>query len=418
MDRERNQVVVVGGGAAGMIAAAAAADSGRRVIILEKNEKLGKKLYITGKGRCNVTNACERDKFFENIVSNPKFLYSAFHELDNFGVMALLENNGCNLKTERGERVFPVSDHASDVTAAFQRLLRKKGVEVRLHCAVRGIESKEGQAAGVILADGSAIPAEAVIVATGGLSYRTTGSTGDGHRMAEELGHRVKACEPALVPLVIREECCKKLQGLSLKNVSLTMSCGKKKLYQGFGEMLFTHYGVSGPLVLSASSFLGKRKGEEELLLTVDLKPALSEEQLDKRILRDFEENLNRQFKNALNGLYPSKLISVMIERSGIDPEKKVHEITRQERRRLSELTKAFTLHVREKRGFDEAVITQGGVSVKEINPSTMESRLVRGLYFAGEVLDLDGLTGGFNLQIAWSTGYLAGISCARKGKE
>ena len=418
MDRERNQVVVVGGGAAGMIAAAAAADSGRRVINLEKNEKLGKKLYITGKGRCNVTNACERDKFFENIVSNPKFLYSAFHELDNFGVMALLENNGCNLKTERGERVFPVSDHASDVTAAFQRLLRKKGVEVRLHCAVRGIESKEGQAAGVILADGSAIPAEAVIVATGGLSYRTTGSTGDGHRMAEELGHRVKACEPALVPLVIREECCKKLQGLSLKNVSLTMSCGKKKLYQGFGEMLFTHYGVSGPLVLSASSFLGKRKGEEELLLTVDLKPALSEEQLDKRILRDFEENLNRQFKNALNGLYPSKLISVMIERSGIDPEKKVHEITRQERRRLSELTKAFTLHVREKRGFDEAVITQGGVSVKEINPSTMESRLVRGLYFAGEVLDLDGLTGGFNLQIAWSTGYLAGISCARKGKE
>lgn len=418
MDRERNQVVVVGGGAAGMIAAAAAADSGRRVIILEKNEKLGKKLYITGKGRCNVTNACERDKFFENIVSNPKFLYSAFHELDNFGVMALLEDNGCNLKTERGERVFPVSDHASDVTAAFQRLLRKKGVEVRLHCAVRGIESKEGQAAGVILEDGSAIPAEAVIVATGGLSYRTTGSTGDGHRMAEELGHRVKACEPALVPLVIREECCKKLQGLSLKNVSLTMSCGKKKLYQGFGEMLFTHYGVSGPLVLSASSFLGKRKGEEELLLTVDLKPALSEEQLDKRILRDFEENLNRQFKNALNGLYPSKLISVMIERSGIDPEKKVHEITRQERRRLSELTKAFTLHVREKRGFDEAVITQGGVSVKEINPSTMESRLVRGLYFAGEVLDLDGLTGGFNLQIAWSTGYLAGISCARKGKE
>lgn len=418
MNIEKDQAVVIGGGAAGMMAAAAAAENGRRVILLEKNEKLGKKIYITGKGRCNVTNACERDKFFENIVSNPKFLYSAFHELDNFGVMALLENNGCNLKTERGERVFPVSDHASDVTAAFQRLLRKKGVEVRLHCAVRGIESKEGQAAGVILADGSAIPAEAVIVATGGLSYRTTGSTGDGHRMAEELGHRVKACEPALVPLVIREECCKKLQGLSLKNVSLTMSCGKKKLYQGFGEMLFTHYGVSGPLVLSASSFLGKRKGEEELLLTVDLKPALSEEQLDKRILRDFEENLNRQFKNALNGLYPSKLISVMIERSGIDPEKKVHEITRQERRRLSELTKAFTLHVREKRGFDEAVITQGGVSVKEINPSTMESRLVRGLYFAGEVLDLDGLTGGFNLQIAWSTGYLAGISCARKGKE
>lgn len=418
MDMGKNQVVVVGGGAAGMIAAVAAADSGRRVIILEKNEKLGKKLYITGKGRCNVTNACERDKFFENIVSNPKFLYSAFHELDNYALMALLEDNGCHLKTERGERVFPVSDHASDVTAAFQGLLRKKEVEVRLRCAAQGIESAEGQVTGVRLADDSVIPAESVIVATGGLSYQTTGSTGDGHRMAEELGHKIKECEPALVPLAVTEDWCKKLQGLSLKNVSLHMSCGKKKLYEGFGEMLFTHYGVSGPLVLSASSFLGKRKGEEEVLLTVDLKPALSEDQLDKRILRDFEENLNRQFKNALNGLYPSKLISVMIERSGIDPEKKVHEITRQERRRLVELTKAFSLHVSEKRGYDEAVITQGGVSVKEVNPSTMESKLVKGLYFAGEVLDLDGLTGGFNLQIAWSTGYLAGISCAGQGKE
>ncbi len=418
MRTENDQVVVVGGGAAGMIAAAAAADSGRRIIILEKNEKLGKKLYITGKGRCNVTNACERDVFFENIVSNPKFLYSAFHELDNYGLMALLENNGCHLKTERGGRVFPVSDHASDVTAAFQRLLKKKGVEVRLCCAARGIESADGHVTGVKLADGSVLPAESVIVATGGLSYRTTGSTGDGHRMAEELGHRVKACEPALVPLVVMEDWCERLQGLSLRNVSLTMSCGKKKLYQGFGEMLFTHYGVSGPLVLSASSFFGKKKGEEALLLSVDLKPALSEEQLDRRILRDFEEQENRQFKNALNGLYPSKLLSVMIERSGIHPEKKVHEITRQERRQLLELTKAFTLHVREKRGYDEAVVTQGGVSVKEVNPSTMESKLVRGLYFAGEVLDLDGLTGGFNLQIAWSTGYLAGISCAGRKKE
>ncbi len=418
MNREKDQVVVVGGGAAGMIAAVAAADSGRRVVILEKNEKLGKKIYITGKGRCNVTNACERDKFFENIVSNPKFLYSAFHELDNYALMALLENNGCHLKTERGERVFPVSDHASDVTAAFQRLLQKKGVEVRLRCTAQGIACADGWVTGVRLTDGSVIPAGSVIVATGGLSYQTTGSTGDGHRMAAELGHKVKACEPALVPLAVTEDWCKKLQGLSLKNVSLTMSCGKKKLYQGFGEMLFTHYGVSGPLVLSASSFCGKRKGEEALLLSVDLKPALSEEQLDKRILRDFEENLNRQFKNALNGLYPSKLISVMIERSGIDPEKKVHEITRPERRRLVGLTKAFTLHVSGKRGYDEAVITQGGVAVKEVTPSTMESKLVRGLYFAGEVLDLDGLTGGFNLQIAWSTGYLAGMSCAGKGKE
>lgn len=417
MHMEKDQVVVVGGGAAGMIAAVAAAESGRRVIIVEKNEKLGKKLYITGKGRCNVTNACGQELFFEHIVSNPKFLYSAFHELNNFGLMALLENNGCHLKTERGERVFPISDHASDVTAAFQGLLRKKKVEVRLRCAVSGLLCTDGKITGVRLPDGSAVPADGVILATGGLSYPTTGSTGDGHRMAEELGHRVKACEPALVPLTVAEDWCKKLQGLSLKNVSLVMSCGKKKLYQGFGEMLFTHYGVSGPLILSASSFFGRRKGEE-VFLTIDLKPALSEEQLDKRILRDFGENGNRQFKNALNGLYPAKLISVMIERSGIDPAKKVHEITKQERRRLVELTKAFTLKALDKRGFDEAVITQGGVSVKEVNPSTMESKLVQGLYFAGEVLDLDGLTGGFNLQIAWSTGYLAGISCGRRGKE
>lgn len=408
-----NQAVVIGGGAAGMMAAAVAAENGRSVILLEKNEKLGKKLYITGKGRCNVTNACGRDKFFENIVSNPKFLYSAFSTFDNKRLEMFLEDNGCHLKEERGERVFPASDHASDVTAAFERFFKKSGVQVQLRCKVREIETDGDRIIGVILEDGRAIPAECVIVATGGLSYPVTGSTGDGHRMAQALGHKVTDCAPALVALETEEDWCKKLQGLSLKNVSLTMSCGKKKLYQGFGEMLFTHYGVSGPLVLSASSFYGKKKGTEAVSLTIDLKPALSEEQLDKRILRDFEENRNRQFKNALGGLYPAKLISVMIERSGIDPEKKVHEVTKQERRRLAELTKAFTLQVRGKRGFEEAVITQGGVSVKEVNPSTMESKLVRGLYFAGEVLDLDGLTGGFNLQIAWSTGYLAGKCCA-----
>ncbi len=413
MRMDGNQAVVIGGGAAGMMAAAVAAENGRSVILLEKNEKLGKKLYITGKGRCNVTNACGRDKFFENIVSNPKFLYSAFSTFDNKRLEMFLENNGCHLKEERGERVFPASDHASDVTAAFERFFKKSGVQVRLHCKVREIETDGDRIIGVILEDGRAIPAECVIVATGGLSYPVTGSTGDGHRMAQALGHKVTDCAPALVALETEEDWCKKLQGLSLKNVSLTMSCGKKKLYQGFGEMLFTHYGVSGPLVLSASSFYGKKKGTEAVSLTIDLKPALSEEQLDKRILRDFEENRNRQFKNALGGLYPAKLISVMIERSGIDPEKKVHEVTKQERRRLAELTKAFTLQVRGKRGFEEAVITQGGVSVKEVNPSTMESKLVRGLYFAGEVLDLDGLTGGFNLQIAWSTGYLAGKCCA-----
>lgn len=418
MDVAREQAVVIGGGAAGMIAAAAAAENGRHVILLEKNEKLGKKLYITGKGRCNVTNACERDKFFENIVTNPKFLYSAFHEFNNIRFMEFLKENGCSLKVERGERVFPVSDHASDVTAAFERLLRKRDVQIRLGSKVRSILTKEGRVTGVHLADGGEIPAGSVVLATGGLSYRTTGSDGDGHRMAQELGHTVKDCAPALVPFTIAEEWCKKLQGLSLKNVTLVMTCGKKKLYQGFGEMLFTHFGVSGPLILSASSFYGKAKEPADVWLTVDLKPALEPEQLDKRILRDFDENVNRQFKNALGGLYPAKLIPVMIERTGIDPEKKVHEITRQERRRLVELTKQFTMQVRGKRGFDEAVITQGGVAVKEVNPSTMESRLVRGLYFAGEILDLDALTGGFNLQIAWSTGYLAGMRCRDNGRE
>ena len=332
--------------------------------------------------------------------------------------MEVLKENGCSLKVERGERVFPVSDHASDVTAALGRLLRKRGVQIRLGSAVRSILTEEGRVAGVRLADGSEILAGSVILATGGLSYRTTGSSGDGHRMAQDLGHKVKECVPALVPLEIREGWCKKLQGLSLKNVSLVMSCGKKKLYEGFGEMLFTHFGVSGPLVLSASSYYGKAKEPADVWLTVDLKPALEPEQLDKRILRDFEDNVNRQFKNALGGLYPAKLIPVMIERTGIDPEKKVHEITRQERRRLVELTKQFTMQVRGKRGFEEAVITQGGVTVKEVNPSTMESKLVRGLYFAGEILDLDALTGGFNLQIAWSTGYLAGKGCRDNGKE
>ena len=418
MDVAREQAVVIGGGAAGMMAAAAAAENGRPVILLEKNEKLGKKLYITGKGRCNVTNACSRDKLFENIVSNPKFLYSAFHEFDNNRFMELLKENNCSLKVERGERVFPVSDHASDVTAALQRLLRERGVQIRLGSAVRSILTAEGQVTGVRLSDGSEIPAGSVILATGGLSYRMTGSSGDGHRMAQELGHKVKECVPALVPLEIREDWCKRLQGLSLKNVSLVMTCGKKKLYQGFGEMLFTHFGVSGPLVLSASSYYGKAKDPADVWLTVDLKPALEPEQLDKRILRDFEENVNRQFKNALGGLYPAKLIPVMIERTGIDPEKKVHEITRQERRCLAELTKQFTMQVQGKRGFEEAVITQGGVAVKEVNPSTMESKIVRGLYFAGEILDLDALTGGFNLQIAWSTGYLAGMGCRDNGKE
>lgn len=406
-----SRVIVIGGGAAGMMAAVAAAENGHHVLLLEKNEKLGKKLYITGKGRCNVTNACERDKFFENIVSNPKFLYSAFYACDNIGLMEIIKDAGCPLKVERGERVFPVSDHASDITAALQRLLKEKGVQIRLHTTVRDVMAVDGQVTGVRLADGSTLEADAVVTATGGLSYQTTGSTGDGYRMAQMLGHTIKDCVPALVPVEIEEAWCRSLQGLSLKNVTLTMTCGKKQIYQGFGEMLFTHFGVSGPLVLSASSYYGRCKEREDIRFTIDLKPALSVEQLDKRLLREFEENRNRQIKNVLGSLYPAKLVPVMIMVSGMDGEQRVNEVTREQRQQLIEVTKRLSMRVKGLRGFDEAVITQGGVKVKEINPSTMESKCVKGLYFAGEVLDVDALTGGFNLQIAWSTGYLAGKS-------
>ena len=402
---------MIGGGAAGMMAAYAAAECGHKVVLLEQNEKLGKKLYITGKGRCNVTNACGQDKLFENIVSNPKFLYSAFYDFDNKRMMELLERAGCPLKIERGERVFPVSDHSSDVIAAFERLLGQKDVAVYLKTAVREVTVEDGVAKGVILNSGERLPCDAVVLATGGLSYPTTGATGDGYRMAKMLGHTVKECVPALVPMEIQEPWCSALQGLSLKNVMLTMYCGTKKIWQGFGEMLFTHFGVSGPLVLSASSYYAKCKDKRQVTVTVDLKPALTAEQLDKRILRDFEQNLNKQFKNVIGGLYPAKLIPVMIELSGIDGDKKIHEITRQERGRLAGITKGLTMQVTGLRNYNEAIITQGGVTVKEVNPSTMESKLVKGLYFAGELLDLDAVTGGFNLQIAWSTGHLAGSS-------
>ncbi len=406
-----SKVIVIGGGPAGMMAAFAAAENGHRVLLLEKNEKLGKKLYITGKGRCNVTNACERDKFFENIVSNPKFLYSAYHACDNRKLMEVIKNAGCPLKVERGERVFPVSDHASDITAAFQRLLKEKGVQIRLHTTVLDVAVKDGQVSGVRLADGSMLTADALVAATGGLSYQTTGSTGDGYGMAQTYGHTVKECAPALVPMETAEDWCRSLQGLSLKNVTLTMTCKKKQIYQGFGEMLFTHFGVSGPLVLSASSYYNRCKEKDSIWLAIDLKPALSVEQLDKRFLREFEENHNRQIKNVLGNIYPAKLVPVMLLVCDIGGEQRVGEVTRRQRQRLVEVTKNLSMQVKRLRGFDEAIITQGGVAVKEINPSTMESKLVQGLYFAGEVLDVDALTGGFNLQIAWSTGYLAGAS-------
>ena len=414
-----NRVIVVGGGAAGAMAAIAAARSGSRTTLFEKNEKIGKKLFITGKGRCNVTNACETEELFGNVVSNGKFLYSAFYSFDNNSTMDFFEQTGCMLKTERGDRVFPKSDHSSDVIAALNRELSESGVAVFLHMPVKEIlleETPDGKRVrGVHLADGREEPADSVVVATGGISYESTGSTGDGYRFAERAGHKLAEAKPALVPFHIQEPFCRDMMGLSLKNVSVSLSCDGKELYQGFGEMLFTHFGVSGPLILTASSYYAKRAYGKRAVLRLDLKPALTEEQLDKRILRDFEENRNRLFKNALGGLLPAKMIPVMVALSGIDPEKKVNEVTREEKKGLVSLIKGLPMTVTGCRNFSEAIITQGGVSVKEVNPSTMESKIVKGLYFAGEVLDLDALTGGFNLQIAWSTGHLAGCSAAQE---
>ncbi|MDE7332355.1 MAG: NAD(P)/FAD-dependent oxidoreductase [Lachnospiraceae bacterium] len=422
-------VIVAGGGAAGMMAAVGAARTGAAVTLLEQNEKTGKKIYITGKGRCNLTNACEQEDFFEHIISNSKFLYSAFFHMDNRGVMEFFEKAGCRLKEERGGRVFPVSDHSSDVIAALNRQMEKERVKVCLRTCVKEILTRDLPASqkeedrkagtkhvtGVELSDGTRLKADAVIIATGGKSYPATGSGGDGYLFAEKMGHTVKELKPALVPFTIKESWCMDMQGLSLKNISLQLKHNKKKIYEGFGEMLFTHFGVSGPLILSASSYYVKKCYGAQADLAVDLKPALSAEQLDRRLLRDFEENKNRQFKNALDGLLPSKMIPVIIRLSGISPEKRVNEITRQERNVLNNCIKNLTMTVIGTRGFQEAIVTQGGVHVKEIDPSTMESRRVKGLYFAGEVLDLDAVTGGFNLQIAWSTGYLAGVSAAEE---
>lgn len=405
-----SRVVIAGGGAAGMAAAIAAAQEGHQVHLYEKNEKLGKKVYITGKGRCNVTNACDTDTLLRNVVTNPRFLYSSFHGFTNQDIMNLLEQNGCPLKVERGNRVFPVSDKSSDVISALSGQMKELGVRVSLLEEVKELLISDGRCTGIVLSDrAKSIEADAVIVATGGLSYPSTGSTGDGYRFAKACGHRVTELSPALVPFYVKEEVVRDLQGLSLKNIEAVVSDGKKEIYREFGEMLFTHFGVSGPVLLSASSFAAKAIRQRPLTLTIDLKPALSREQLDARILRDFEEASNKQFKNVLSHLYPSKLIPVMIENSKIPPEKKVNEITRQERRNLVEATKAFTLTLTGLRGYEEAIITQGGIDLKEINPSTMESKKIKGLYFAGEVLDVDGVTGGFNLQIAWSTGWAAG---------
>lgn len=409
-------IMVIGAGAAGMIAALAAksaAGAGAvRVLLFDGNEKVGKKLFITGKGRCNVTNASDMKTVMENVVSNPKFLYSAFKCFGSADIMKILEDGGCRLKIERGNRVFPVSDHSSDVINTLYKLLKNAGVNIKLNCIIKKLLINDRKCSGVVLANGSSISADAVIVATGGISYRLTGSSGDGYKFAAAAGHKVSELYPSLVPLVLSEHDCTRLQGLSLKNVNAAVYKGSKRIYEGFGELLFTHFGVSGPLILSASSYIAGLVKNGNLRLVIDLKPALDKNVLDARILRDFEKYKNKSLKNALGDLLLQSLIPVIIDRMNISPETRVNEIKKEHRHRLVNILKDFEFTITGMRGFDEAVVTKGGVSVKEVEPSSMESKLIKSLYFAGEVLDLDALTGGYNLQIAWSTGWMAG-SCA-----
>lgn len=408
-----SHVLVVGGGAAGMLAAIVAARNGHTVTLFEKNEKCGKKLYITGKGRCNVTNASDLETIFDNMMTNKKFLYSSFYTFTNENLMGFFEELGLRLKVERGNRVFPVSDKSSDVINTLVREMNQLGVVIQYNSVVEEIVQKHGVIKGIIVKK-ELHEGDAVIVATGGLSYPVTGSSGDGYRFAESVGHTIKECTPSLVPFNIKEQFGadgKALQGLSLKNVELTLRAEKKVLYKNFGEMLFTHFGISGPLVLSASSYAAAYKKDKALTVSIDLKPALTVEQLDHRLLRDFEANINKLFCNSLDQLLPKKIIPIIIERSGIDPMKRVNTITKEERANLVKVIKEFTMGIASLRGYNEAVITKGGIAVKEIDPGSMESKLVKGLYFIGEVLDLDALTGGYNLQIAWSTAYMAAIA-------
>lgn len=405
------KVIVIGGGAAGMFAAAIAADQGHEVELFEKNEKLGKKLFITGKGRCNLTNACDIEELFESVCTNAKFLYSAFYGFTNQDAIHFFEEAGLRMKTERGNRVFPLSDHSSDVIGVLERKMRQNGVKIHLNTKVENLLIQDGQCKGIFIEKEKKVLADRVIVATGGLSYPSTGSTGDGYRFAQSCGHKVTELMPSLVPFNVKESWAKKLQGLSLKNIAIEIRDGKKKLYDDFGEMMFTHFGVTGPVILSASGRIGKKLRQKELSMILDLKPALNEEQLDRRLLREFEEGQKKQFKNILGNLFPAKLIPVMIKLSEISPEKRVNEISREERQYFLHKIKYLELTLTGLRDYNEAIITKGGIQVKEINPATMESKLVKGLYFIGEVLDLDAVTGGFNLQIAWSTAYAAAMN-------
>ena len=406
------KIVIIGGGAAGLQAAISAGEKyggDCEIIVLEKNERPARKVMITGKGRCNVTNNCDMDTLISNIPKNARFLYSAFSALTPQDVMSFFESVGVPLKTERGNRVFPVSDKAVDIVDALVKTAKSFGAKIR-QATVSEILTENGRVSGVSIENGDIIKADSVILATGGMSYPLTGSTGDGYRMAEELGHTVTELKPSLVPLNIHEGFCNSLSGLSLKNVTLSVfEDGKKKpIFSEMGEMLFTHFGISGPLVLSASSRI-RYMGKKNYNCFIDMKPALTLEQLDARILRDFSEQQNKDFANSLDKLLPKSLIPVIIKLSGVEKNKKVNQISREERADLCKLIKAFPMHITGFRPIEEAIITSGGISVKEIDPKTMQSKLIEGLFFAGEIIDVDAFTGGFNLQIAFSTGYVAG---------
>ena len=413
------KVIVIGGGPAGIVAAISAAEEKNEVILLEKNESLGKKLLITGKGRCNITSSLEMSEFINNIPGNGRFLYSAFQNFTNADIIKLLNNEGLKVKTERGNRIFPVTDKAKDVLDALVSKMKKINVKIITKAKVNKIvlNNEQNEVKSIELENGEKILADKIILATGGKSYPLTGSTGDGYKMAENIGHSIIPLKGSIVPLISNQIICKQLQGLSLKNINIKLEDieNKKTIYEDFGEMLFTHFGVSGPTILSSSAHLLRYKNVEEKLkqnkikLIIDFKPALSESQLDDRILRDFEEFKNKEFKNSLNKLLPQKLIPVIIELSGINENKKVNEITKVERQKLVNLLKKFEIIINGFRPVEEAIVTAGGIDIKQINPKTMESKIIKGLYFAGEIIDVDAYTGGFNLQIAYSTGYTAG---------
>ena len=402
------KVAVIGAGPAGIIAASTAALRGLDVTLLEKNKKIGKKLFITGKGRCNITNAAPIEEFFDNIVTNKYFLYSSLYSFTNEDMIALLNKYGLETKVERGNRVFPKSDKSSDVNRALEKMIKDSGLHLKLNSNVKSIFLKDDVF--YINLDDESMSFDALIIATGGKSYPLTGSTGDGYEFAKKLGHTIKAIKPALVPIVVEEEWVKDLQGLSLKNVTLNSYRNNELIHSEFGEMIFTHYGISGPIVLTTSNYINKYN-EGKISFKIDFKPALDYETLDKRILRDFDLYINKHIKNSLDDLLPQRIIPWIINLSEIDQDKSVNQISKEERYRLVSLIKNFPLTFKTFRPIEEAIVSSGGISIKEINPSTMESKIVPNLYFAGEVIDVDALTGGFNLQIAYSTGYLAGMN-------